>query len=40
MNTKKVLCVLGARPEGIKMAPVILRLHSEAWADVCVLAAA
>jgi UDP-N-acetylglucosamine 2-epimerase (non-hydrolysing) len=40
MNKKKVLCVVGTRPEAIKMAPVILRLQSEAWADVCVLATA
>ena len=40
MNKKKVLCVVGTRPEAIKMAPVILRLQSEAWADVRVLATA
>ena len=37
---KKVLCVAGTRPEAIKMAPVILCLKSEAWADVRVLATA
>lgn len=37
---KKVLCVVGTRPEGIKMAPVIQSLRAEAWADVRVLATA
>jgi len=37
---KKVLCVVGTRPEAIKMAPVILCLKSEAWADIRVLATA
>ncbi|WP_114213974.1 UDP-N-acetylglucosamine 2-epimerase (non-hydrolyzing) [Ochrobactrum sp. 3-3] len=37
---KKVLCVVGTRPEAIKMAPVILGLKKEAWADVRVLATA
>lgn len=40
MNKKKVLCVVGTRPEAIKMAPVILRLQTEAWAEVRVLATA
>ena len=34
---KKVLCVVGTRPEAIKMAPVILELKRQAWADVKVL---
>ncbi len=37
---KKVLCVVGTRPEAIKMAPVILALQQEPWADVRVLATA
>lgn len=36
----KILCVVGTRPEAIKMAPVILRLKGETWADVRVLATA
>ena len=38
--TKKVLCVVGTRPEAIKMAPVILALKQESWAQVHVLATA
>lgn len=37
---KSVLCVVGTRPEAIKMAPVILALKNEPWADVRVLATA
>ncbi len=37
---KKVLCVVGTRPEAIKMAPVILGLKKEPWFDVRVLATA
>ncbi len=37
---KKVLCVVGTRPEAIKMAPVILGLKKEPWANVRVLATA
>lgn len=40
MSKKRVLCVVGTRPEAIKMAPVILRLREESWADVRVLATA
>jgi len=40
MNKKKILCVVGTRPEAIKMAPVILALKQEPWADVRVLATA
>lgn len=40
MNRKKVLCVVGTRPEAIKMAPVILNLQNEAWVEVRVLATA
>lgn len=37
---RKVLCVIGTRPEAIKMAPVILALKKEPWANVRVLATA
>lgn len=40
MNNKRVLCVLGTRPEAIKMAPVVLALKNEPWATVRVLATA
>ncbi len=40
MNKKKVLSVVGTRPEAIKMAPVILALKNEQWAEVRVLATA
>lgn len=36
----KIICVVGTRPEAIKMAPVILALKKEPWAEVCVLATA
>lgn len=36
----KILCIIGTRPEAIKMAPVILALKSEPWAAVRVLATA
>lgn len=35
-----ILCVLGTRPEAIKMAPVILALKKEPWAKVSILATA
>lgn len=37
---KRILCVVGTRPEAIKMAPVILALKQQPWADVRVLATA
>lgn len=37
---RKIICVIGTRPEAIKMAPVILALRREPWADVRVLATA
>lgn len=40
MSKKKILCVVGTRPEAIKMAPVIRALKSESWAEVRVLATA
>lgn len=39
-SQKKILCVVGTRPEAIKMAPVILALQKEPWATVRVLATA
>lgn len=37
---KCILCVVGTRPEAIKMAPIILALKSEPWVEVRVLATA
>ncbi len=37
---KKIICVVGTRPEAIKMAPVILALQKQPWAQVRVLATA
>lgn len=37
---KNVVCVIGTRPEAIKMAPVVLALKKEPWANVRVLATA
>lgn len=37
---KHVLCIVGTRPEGIKMAPLIQALKREPWARVTVLATA
>ena len=37
---KKIHCVVGTRPEAIKMAPVILALKEQPWAEVRVLATA
>lgn len=39
-TTKKIVCVVGTRPEAIKMAPVILALKQEPWTHVRVLATA
>jgi UDP-N-acetylglucosamine 2-epimerase (non-hydrolysing) len=36
----RVLCIVGTRPEAVKMAPVILALRREPWAAVRVLATA
>jgi UDP-N-acetylglucosamine 2-epimerase (non-hydrolysing) len=40
MNEKKatIVCVVGTRPEAVKMAPVILALEREGWAATRVLA--
>src|SRR5690348_4122956 len=41
MDQKKhILCIVGTRPEGIKMAPLIKALKGEPWARVTVLATA
>ena len=37
---RTIMCVVGTRPEAIKMAPVILALKNESWAKVRVLATA
>lgn len=37
---KTILCVVGTRPEAIKMAPVILALKQQPWVEVRVLATA
>lgn len=39
-NKKNIFCVVGTRPEAIKMAPVILNLQRANWANVRVLATA
>ena len=36
----KIMCTVGTRPEAIKMAPVILALKEQSWAEVRVLATA
>jgi UDP-N-acetylglucosamine 2-epimerase (non-hydrolysing) len=36
----KIMCTVGTRPEAIKMAPVILALKKQPWAEVRVLATA
>ena len=36
----KIICVVGTRPEAIKMAPIILLLQKESWAEVKILATA
>lgn len=37
---KKIICTIGTRPEAIKMAPVIIALKEQRWANVRVLATA
>ena len=39
-ETKRILIAVGTRPEAVKMAPVVLALKSQPWADVRVLATA
>jgi UDP-N-acetylglucosamine 2-epimerase (non-hydrolysing) len=36
----RLLCIIGTRPEAIKMAPIVLALKNEAWAHVRLLATA
>jgi UDP-N-acetylglucosamine 2-epimerase (non-hydrolysing) len=33
----RIVCVVGTRPEGVKMAPVIMGLRREAWTDLTVV---
>lgn len=40
INRKKIVCIVGTRPEAIKMAPVINALRNENWASVRVVATA
>ena len=40
VSIKKILVVIGTRPEAIKMAPVIAALRLEPWAEVRILATA
>jgi UDP-N-acetylglucosamine 2-epimerase (non-hydrolysing) len=37
---KKILCIIGTRPEAIKMAPLILGLKEQDWVEVRILATA
>jgi UDP-N-acetylglucosamine 2-epimerase (non-hydrolysing) len=39
-NRKHIVCIVGTRPEGIKMAPLVKALQRESWARVTVLATA
>lgn len=34
----RIGCIIGTRPEAIKLAPVILRLHAQPWANTFVIA--
>src|SRR5882724_9424180 len=36
----RIACVVGTRPEAIKMAPVITALRDQPWADLVVIATA
>ena len=40
MKKIKILIVIGTRPEAIKVAPLIVHLRKELWAEVRVLATA
>lgn len=40
MTPKTIACIIGTRPEAIKMAPVILALRQEPWARVVVVVTA
>ncbi|KFG68480.1 UDP-N-acetylglucosamine 2-epimerase [Microvirga sp. BSC39] len=35
---KRIVCIVGTRPEAIKMAPVILKLQETSWAETIVVA--
>ena len=37
---KNIICIIGTRPEAIKMAPLVLTLKEEPWVNVRVLATA
>lgn len=37
-SKKRILCIVGTRPEAIKMAPVILKLKETPWAETIVVA--
>src|SRR3546814_15197417 len=37
---RRILIVIGTRPEAIKMAPVVLALRREPWVDVRIVATA
>src|SRR3546814_20514800 len=37
---RRILIAIGTRPEAIKMAPVVLALRREPWADVRIVATA
>ncbi|MBF9233896.1 non-hydrolyzing UDP-N-acetylglucosamine 2-epimerase [Microvirga alba] len=37
-SKKRILCIIGTRPEAIKMAPVILKLQEAPWAETIVVA--
>lgn len=40
INLKKIICVIGTRPEVIKLAPVILNLKKQGWVSLKVVATA
>ncbi|KLK93355.1 UDP-N-acetylglucosamine 2-epimerase [Microvirga vignae] len=37
-SKKRILCIIGTRPEAIKMAPVILNLQESPWAETIIIA--
>ncbi|NIX75701.1 UDP-N-acetylglucosamine 2-epimerase (non-hydrolyzing) [Microvirga sp. c23x22] len=37
-SKKRILCIVGTRPEAIKMAPVILKLQETPWAETIIVA--
>lgn len=40
MSVKNIVCVIGTRPEAIKMAPLVLQLKRATWANITVVATA